>query len=327
DLFAMPKAMNAGLFARRMSITPGQYPAFADCSVGSQPDPLTMRHVTRRYKLPPTAEERQLSAPTRWLDELGVFSFALAAQPDGAETYEPGLRDWFDDAQILICRGVKTGRGLPFGVALKGGHNAEHHNHNDVGSYVVCVGKSMPLVDPGAEVYTRRTFSGERYVSGVLNSFGHPVPRVAGQLQRTGRAAAAKVLAIDLTDDTDTVTFDLAAPYPVKSLKSLKRTFTFSRVSGGLTVKDEVAFDGPESFGTAIVTQGGWERIAENRLRVGSGDEAVIVDIDAGAHPMTITPTAIEEDIRGGLKPVRIGIDLKEPVREATICVRVSPAK
>ena len=35
------------------------------------------------------------------------------------------------------------------GVALKGGHNAEHHNHNDVGSYVVALAGTTPLLDPG----------------------------------------------------------------------------------------------------------------------------------------------------------------------------------
>ncbi len=129
------------------------------------------------------------------------------------------------------------------GVALKGGHNDEHHNHNDVGSYVFCIGDSMTLVDPGAEVYTRRTFSAERYVSNVLNSFGHPVPRVAGQLQKTGRSAAAKVLKLELADDQDTLQFDLTSAYPVKTLKQLTRTFVFQRSSGSLTVTDEVKFD------------------------------------------------------------------------------------
>ena len=56
---------------------------------------------------------------------------------------------------------------------MKGGHNAEQHNHNDVGSFIVALGHSTPLVDPGAEVYTGRTFSRRRYDSNVLNSFGH----------------------------------------------------------------------------------------------------------------------------------------------------------
>ena len=59
DLFAAPKARSAGLFARRMEITPGVYPAFADCSVGSTPSGEVMAYVTRRYDLAPTAWEQR----------------------------------------------------------------------------------------------------------------------------------------------------------------------------------------------------------------------------------------------------------------------------
>ena len=88
----------------------------------------------------------------------------------------------------------------------------------------------MPLVDPGTEVYTRRTFSSDRYVSGVLNSFGHPVPRVAGQLQRTGRAAAAQVLKLEQTDDCDTLQLDLSSAYPVKTLQTTDAHLRFSTI-------------------------------------------------------------------------------------------------
>ena len=88
-----------------------------------------------------------------------------------------------------------------FGAALKGGTNGEQHNHNDVGSFSVVLGRKMVVCDPGAEVYTARTFSARRYESKVLNSFGHAVPVIAGQLQRTGLAAHAEILRHEFTDD------------------------------------------------------------------------------------------------------------------------------
>ena len=66
---------------------------------------------------------------------------------------------------------------------MKGGHNAEMHNHNDVGSYTVVIGDQPVLADPGTEIYTKRTFTEHRYDSPVLNSYGHPVPVIGGQLQ------------------------------------------------------------------------------------------------------------------------------------------------
>ena len=111
---------------------------------------------------------------------------------------------------------------------------------------MVALGRSTPLVDPGAEVYTARTFSARRYQSKVLNSFGHAVPRVAGRLQETGRQAAAKILKTDFTDQADTLLMDISSAYKVEGLKKLERTFVFSRAGAGkLTVSDAVEFDEP----------------------------------------------------------------------------------
>ncbi len=325
DLFAMPKAKSAGMFARRMEITPGQYPAFADCGVGSRPSPNIMSYVSLRYDLAPTAWEQTGYSSMRWLDEFGVFSFAFEPSSEVPSPVEPAIRDWFEDAGILICRGGKTAAGLPVGVALKGGHNAEHHNHNDVGSYVYCVGDTMTLVDPGAEVYTRRTFSSQRYDSNVLNSFGHPVPRVANELQKTGRSAAGKVGQLDFTDNTDTLILDLASAYAVKPLQQLQRTFEFQRDTAQLTVIDTVKFDSPQDFGTALITFSAWKRLDDQRLQVGTGDAAVLVTIDTQTVPVKIDATVIDEDMRGGKQPTRIGIDLAQPVTEATVQLTIQP--
>ncbi|NIL99269.1 MAG: heparinase, partial [Planctomycetales bacterium] len=112
-----------------------------------------------------------------------------------------------------------------------------------------------PLVDPGSETYTARTFSGRRYESDVLNSFGHPVPRVAGNLQLSGRQAAAEVLKTEFTEQTDTIVLDLRKAYAAGQLRKLQRTFIFSRQQRGrLTVVDEAQFDNPQDFGTALIT-------------------------------------------------------------------------
>ncbi len=325
DLFASPKARSAGTFARRMEITPGQYPAFADCGVGSQPGPNIMRYVSHYYDLAPTAREQSGYSPMRWLDEFGVFSFVF--EPSSAEhpPVEPADRDWFEEAGILICRGGTSPAGLPVGVALKGGHNGEHHNHNDVGSYVYCIGESMTLVDPGAEVYTRRTFSSKRYESKVLNSFGHPVPRIANTLQQTGRAAAAENVQLDLTDNADTLSMDFTSAYAVQSLQHLQRTFVFQRDTAQLSVTDTVKFASPQQFGTALITFAAWQKLDERRLRVGSGDGAVLITIDTGEIPVTIDAQVIDEDIRGGKQPTRIGIELAQPIAEATVRVTIQP--
>ena len=326
DLFGIETVEAPARYGTRIEVIGGVCPAFADCGVTARPSSRIMQFVNRIYGLglPEYAELNQAMSGS--LYEVGIYSFPNSASETEAVEGEGGqaLRDWFDQAGILISRpgGEGTAR---MGVALKGGHNAEHHNHNDVGSFVVVVGKRPVLLDPGSEVYTARTFSSKRYESNVLNSWGHPVPVVAGALQKTGKNARGQVIQSDLTDTTDTLMLDLSSAYDVPELKKLDRTFVYSREGdGSLTVTDEVAFETPQTFGTALITLGEWRDLGEGELFVFDYDEAVRVKIEASGA-VAVTDEEIKEDSHGD--PIRIGIDFVEPLTEATITVTVTPAE
>jgi len=332
DLYERPKVREIAQFGHRLEIAPGVYPAFADCHVGVQPDAPTEAMVSRRFGFGwKDVEARGLllaSGPSRDLFAVGLLAFPNSAsrRPPAAASPQREVRTWFADAGILICRPAGDPQ-RALGAALKGGHNAEHHNHNDVGSFVVALAGHTPLVDPGAEVYTRRTFSGQRYESKVLNSFGHPVPRVAGQLQATGRQARARVVKTDFTDPADTLVLDLRSAYPVKGLQKLQRTFVFSRQgAGSLTVTDEVGFESPAAFETALVTFDPWTELGPGRLQVGKGASAVRVEIDTQGKKFEVRAEPIREDLPGRRIPVRIGIALAEPVTEAIVRLTIVPA-
>jgi hypothetical protein len=328
DLMSDPRVKEIAQFGRRMEITPGVYPAFADCSPVARPARWLTVVLSRRFDFGwndgrgPVVDVGE----ARYLSTFGLFGFtdSLGKWPIVNTTPpEQPLRNWFPDAGTLICRSA-PGATPPLGVALKGGHNDEHHNHNDVGSYVVALGKRTPLVDPGRETYTQRTFSSRRYESGVLNSWGHPVPRVAGKLQKTGRQAAARVLKTEFTDRTDTLVLDLRSAYDVKELKRLVRTFIYSRVGvGGLRVIDEVEFDGPTRFETTLITFDTWQRLGPNRLCIGQADAAVDVTIDTGGAPFAVRAEEIKEDLRGHGRPTRLGIELSDPVHNATVTLTI----
>jgi hypothetical protein len=332
DLLEGEKIAAIASFSRRLEILPGVYPAFADCRVNSRPDPILMAYLSRRFGWGLEDVEREgllaASGPSRQLAKAGLMVFPNSAsrRPAAAAAPSPPGRDWFAEAGVLICRPAAD-TPVPLAVALKGGHNAEHHNHNDVGSYVVALGGSTPLVDPGGEVYTARTFSSQRYESDVLNSFGHPVPRVAGQLQRRGRDAAARVMATQFTDTADLLRLDLKAAYAVEQLRSLQRTFVYSREGRGqLSVVDEVGFDTPATFETALITYSPWKQTAADHLVVGESDRRVTVHIDTAGAPFKVASQTIEEDVSAPGKPVRLAIVLQEPVDRATVKITISPA-
>ena len=78
-------------------------------------------------------------------------------------------------------------------VSIKGGSNAESHNHNDVGSIIAYCGSHALLLDIGVETYTKTTFSPQRYTLKPMQSGYHnlvnfpPIEQKDGAEYRTGR--------------------------------------------------------------------------------------------------------------------------------------------
>ncbi|PQP83813.1 hypothetical protein C0Q44_03785 [Paenibacillus sp. PCH8] len=100
--------------------------------------------------------------------------------------------------------------------SVKGGHNDEPHNHNDLGQFIIHCGGENILCDPGAGLYTQAYFAPGREQLFHISSSGHSVPWIQGQEQSSGRQAEAQVLEAKLSEcggDLD-VTLDLTAAYP-----------------------------------------------------------------------------------------------------------------
>jgi hypothetical protein len=326
DLMEAPEARPAALYGTRIEIQNGICPAFADCPVNAQPDSDLLAYLDRRYglglnrKVEPGVNGSLFE--TLLYANPGVFPETKSSEPRPANTAE---REWFSDAGVYIGRpDAKTEPKLA--VALKGGHNDEHHNHNDVGSYQVVLNNTVPLVDPGSEVYTARTFSGQRYESQVLNSFGHPVPRVAGKLQETGRQAEGKIVREDFSGMGDTLIVDLKSAYAVPELERLERTFTYLRTDRPrFLVSDLVAFNNPEKFETTLITFGTSEEVKPGVLEIREKGEVLRVTIETGGKPFDIVKEILNEDLQTDRKPTRIAIRLRNPVLQATVRLTMEP--
>lgn len=328
DLLADPAALPGALFATRAGILNGVYPSIADCSPSAQPDAKLVRYLDERLgRADGVGRGGLFVRPAGGLAATALFAFLpeklpLAQRAD--QTGDSPLRTWFKDGGVLICRPA-PGSATAFAVALKGGHNAEHHNHNDVGSFSVVLGQAMVLCDPGAEVYTARTFSSKRYDSKVLNSFGHAVPVIAGKLQSPGAEARGVVRRTEFTERTDTLVLDIRPAYSVSELQNLERTFVYQRQAPSLAVRDEVEFATPQSYETALVTWGQWQQVGPREIAVRDGDEVVRVKIETGGVPFTLRSETLDEDVRSRTKPTRIGIALDAPVAKATVTLHISP--
>jgi len=329
DLMQADKAKQAAEFGSKIEIANGVYPAFADCSINAKPSSSLMYYVSRHLGLGLSSWEKVdpvSSGGSLYQSMMYSFPNSASKARSARNVFSgPGIRSWFDKAGVLICRPALNSS-CRLAVALKGGHNNEHHNHNDVGSFVVVLGDEPLLLDPGGEVYTARTFSSRRYDSNVLNSFGHPVPVVAGKLQRTGSRARGKIVRHEFTDSTDILILDISSAYDVPELKKLERTFVYSRSgAGSLTVTDEVTFSRPSDFGTALITFDQWKKISSSLLTIYDQKERLSVNIEVSGADFEIKPETIKEDLSGGRLPTRLGINLKRPVTHAVVTLTISP--
>lgn len=162
-------------------------------------------------------------------------------------------------------------------IAAKAGHNAESHNHNDVGSFQLFKNGEQLLLDFGAGDYSGSYFSGKRY-SEHYNccSRGHSVPIINGTYQHEGGQYAAKNTVIT----EDGLCADIARAYTVDTLTSLVRDIGFDRASGKVTLTDTYEFtEAPESVTERFIT--GAEPIIEDGVAtVTVGNESVKILFD-----------------------------------------------
>lgn len=117
-------------------------------------------------------------------------------------------------------------------AAIKGGHNGENHNHNDVGSFLLYVDGKPAVIDLGNMTYTAKTFGPERYTLCNTRSCNHNLPVIGGVEQAAGRAYAAGGFVCQQTS----VSLEISGAYPAEAgILRLERRAEISQASFVLT--------------------------------------------------------------------------------------------
>ncbi|MHC1693925.1 MAG: heparinase II/III family protein [Eubacteriales bacterium] len=134
---------------------------------------------------------------------------------------------------LALRQSHDSSKGLYLGI--KGGHNSESHNHNDVGSFVVYKDGAPVFVDAGVGTYTAQTFSSRRYEIWTMQSSYHNLPEINGTQQSPGRQFEAKEVSFSPEDMS--IEMDIAGAYPSGAgVRGWTRNATMS--SDGITVSD-----------------------------------------------------------------------------------------
>ena len=286
---------------------PGVYADFADARFMVKPDPVLLAridHVFALHLVSPTANPPAASS----LADAVLDAFPLASErpQQSGSGYDAliGDRTFYQDSGVLVSRPARGGR---LGVTIKADGNGGH-SHNDIGSYSIGLGSTEPVGDPGGPFfYNASTFTSTRYTSKLLNSFGHPVPVVDGQLQLEATKVTAPVLSTSFTPQQDVIAIDLSHAYAVPSLKALTRTMTYTRAaSASVDITDEFTITRPVDLEESFPTHGTVRQIDSKTLEFALDGVRLRVAITS---PGTFTLTQ-EKVAEYGVTFTRAGIKL-----------------
>ncbi|MFI0717560.1 heparinase [Streptomyces sp. NPDC021224] len=153
-----------------------------------------------------------------------------APPPVPLETPWLARESWLPRLQILVAREA-AGSAAGLTLAVKAGHNGEHHNHLDVGSYWVAVDGRPLVVDAGRPAYTARTFGPDRYAAWPFRSDWHNVPE-PGAGQQPGAAHGARAVEVTLGGRVGALRADLAGAYPPGAVARWEREVRLERAGG-----------------------------------------------------------------------------------------------
>ncbi len=148
------------------------------------------------------------------------------------------LDHYFAGIQVMTAHAKKDSEEGIF-VAAKGGNNAESHNHNDVGSFVIYKDGKPVVIDAGVETYSKKTFSPDRYDIWTMQSCYHNLPTINGFDQVAGLQAAAKDVSCTSDGVLSCLCMDIANAYPeAAGILQYKHCVCFDRRDGTVTIKD-----------------------------------------------------------------------------------------
>ncbi|MEV5608594.1 heparinase II/III family protein [Streptomyces sp. NPDC052225] len=238
DLLAHPTARAVAGFPAAVHLGGGLFPAFSDAGERTRVPAGLAALLARRLDAHVPAEAIGWDLARDWADLSRTLRWAAdgpgpTPPPAFGTTYLPDLA-WV----------VDRGPGAAF--AAKGGHNAEPHNHNDLGQFVLAAGGEVLLADLGAGEYRKGYFDdATRYDFLHARSHAHSVPRVDGGEQSAGRGHEARVRECRPTSEGVEFTVELAGAYEVDGLTGLVRSFTWRRDAGELLLVDEVEAERP----------------------------------------------------------------------------------
>ena len=142
--------------------------------------------------------------------KLGRELMLLSMLPKYQETaaVEPKTEDvYLENSQIMVASNKN------WFVAAKGGNNAESHNHNDIGNFIVYHNNQPVVIDLGRDTYTSKSFSNQRFELMNCRSAYHNVPIINGLEQKDGRKYRADKVSHRFAEGVSSLSLNIEKAY------------------------------------------------------------------------------------------------------------------
>lgn len=288
DLFGEQRIKNIGLYIANAHIDSLYFVNFADAEAKASPgaatvfrygrnigDSTMMRFGSYLGALTDFSENPLSGTMDNRLKTAFVYSDMQRTRP-AAPLYRSV---WMDGIEVAVAR-TRGGSAEGLTLAAKGGYNAESHNHNDVGSFILYVDGQPMMVDAGVGTYTAATFDHRRYTIWMMQSEFHSLPVINGYGQKPGSQYRSRD--VKHTDNGRVMSFslDIAGAYPADAAcRSWVRDYRFDRARNTVTLTD--AYDLSEAKGTVEL----------NFLTCGTVKLGKVIEIASGDKTLRMTPT------------------------------------
>ena len=236
---------NMGNYITKVHIGENNFVNFADAFSKSIPDPESVYSYGSIFEDAPLKSfgAYLFGLQKQKLDNANIIDFLETSVVfDSLTTLVPKASlpavSWFADRQVLTARS-KAGDTSGLFLAVQGGHNAESHNHNDIGNFIVYASGLPVFVDAGVGSYTAQTFSSRRYELWNMQSQWHNCPTINGVMQKEGIQYKASNVKFDQNNNGVSLFMDIATAYPNEAaVKRYERKFDFNTVSNTLHIAE-----------------------------------------------------------------------------------------
>ena len=333
DLFGEQRIKNIGLYIANAHIDSLYFVNFADAKAKASPgastvfrygrnigDSTMMRFGSYLGTLTGFVENPLSGTMDQRLKTAFIYKDMCAARP-----VAPLYRSvWMDGIEVAVAR-TEGGSAEGLTLAAKGGYNAESHNHNDVGSFILYVDGQPVMVDAGVGTYTAATFDHRRYTIWMMQSEFHNLPVINGFGQKDGGQYRSRN--VKHTDNGRVMNFslDMAGAYPAEAgCRSWVRDYRFDRRRNTFTLTD--TYDLSEVEGPVALNFLTCGTVASGRggVEIQSGDKTLRMAFDLSKYELTTEAVELTDPRLSniwGERLTRIVLKVKNPKRKDTLQV------